>query len=497
MKKVLACLLSVCLMLCTTLSYNNVKAETKDKINFTVVFKSEKLPADAENIIQELGGEIVYSVPEIGVIEVKGPSNFAKIALKNGNIIAATPSMEYQLPKEKQIELDAAKINLQTAKYWDYQWDIKRMTNNGESYNLNKGNHDVVVGILDTGIDLNHPDVNVNLVEGSKNFVAPGGVYGVDKSETGDINDVQDRNGHGTHCAGSIAGNGKMMGIAPNIGIRSYRIFGAEGGAKSAWILKAMIAAADDGVDVISMSLGGIYTKAMVYQIDPVTGEKTKLGSDIADYVAYTRAAKYANSKGVLIVASAGNDATNGSNKKEVTEFFNQKYAEYGYYAVGASVFAPASIPNVVTVSATGPNDELALYSNYGSGFIDVTAPGGDERLYDQYAAEGKLDEYMAKQLYVQEFCFSTVPIVQYDTDENGNVVGYTYVRPGYSWYIGTSMAAPKVSATAALIIAKYGKLGPNRVRVLLQQSADDIGKKGKDPYFGQGLVNAYNAMKK
>lgn len=63
-------------------------------------------------------------------------------------------------------------------------------------------------------------------------------------------------------------------------------------------------------------------------------------------------------------------------------------------YFVGAGFEVPGTIPGVVTVSATGPNDVLANYSNYGPGFIDIAAVGGDARLYDQYAAEGRFEEY-------------------------------------------------------------------------------------------------------
>jgi lantibiotic leader peptide-processing serine protease len=260
--------------------------------------------------------------------------------------------------------------------------------------------------------------------------------------------------------------------------------------------MAAMVAAVNDGVNVISMSLGGIYMKSQYTYTDPVTGEVTKM-SDTADYVAYTRAAKYANSKGILIVAAAGNSGINAGNKREVTDYANEQYAQFGYKFRGASFYTPASIPNVVTVSATGPKDELALYSNYGSGYVDVTAPGGDYRLWDQYESEGRFNEYIDNMIYAQEFCLSSVPYVEYTYDENGLITNYEYVEPSYSFYVGTSMATPKVAAAAALIIAKHGNLGPNRVKVLLQQSAEDIGPKGNDKFFGHGLVNAYNILSK
>ncbi|TCO61516.1 S8 family peptidase [Caldanaerobacter subterraneus] len=467
-----------------------------EELPFTVVFVDETLPNNASEIIRELGGEVIYEIPEIGVIQAKAPASFVKKAVKHPSILVVTPSLITELPEIKSIPLEMDGVNLEKAVYYNmYQWDIKRVTNNGKSFELGTGNHEVVVGIIDSGIDLNHPDIQANLLPGSKNFVPKGGIYGVDLSETGNLYDVQDRNGHGTHVAGTIAGNGVILGVAPDVGIRAYRVFGAEGGAYNVWIIKALIAAANDGVNVINMSLGGIYIKGQVWWTDPDTGERIKLGNDVADYVAYMRAAKYAEKKGALIVVAAGNDGLNATNRKEVIDYANEKYGPYGYEFKGAGFYTPASLPNVVTVSATGPNDELAMYSNYGAGFVDVAAPGGNLELYYKYLNEGRFDEYINQRLYTKEFNLSSVPIVQYQYNDKGQIIGYTYVRPGYSWYVGTSMATPKASAVAALLFAKHKDASPSQVKVMLQNSAEKIGKPGKDIYFGYGLVNAYRAL--
>lgn len=463
-----------------------------EKVQFTVVFKGEKLPDNAAETVRDMGGKIVYSIPEIGVAQVEAPASFAKAALGNASIQAATPSLIEDLPNLESASLDTSSVTTENASLYNrYQWDIKRVTHQGESFKLNTGDHHVVVGIIDTGVDSQHPDLVKNLMPGSKNFVPVGGVYGNDLTETGNPNDFEDRNGHGSHVAGSIAGNGAILGVAPDVGYRSYRVFGGVGGAYSSWIIKAIVAAANDGVDVISMSLGGIYVKGQVWYTDPSTGEKIRLGSDVADYVAYQRAANYANSKGALIVAAAGNSALNGTNKKEVTDYANALYGKFGYTFVGASFYTPASIPNVVTVSATGPDDQLSLYSNYGPGFVDLAAPGGDYRIYlNTPKADRRVDNVFGK-----EFCLSSVPLVKPIKNAEGTITGYNYGGHGYSFYIGTSMATPKVSAVASLIVAKYGKMEPAKLKVLLQQSAEDIGAKGYDSSFGHGMVDAYKAL--
>jgi lantibiotic leader peptide-processing serine protease len=498
MKRVITILMTLILVLSASIPAlaGDVSVSSSESIYFTVVFKKDKLPSNAEELISELGGEVVSSVPEIGLVQVKAASSFAKDAIQKGEIVAVNPSLLMQLPEVTTIEADSS-ISTANAPLFDYyQWDIKRLTNDGATFAEHSGSHDIVVGIIDSGIDLNHPDLQANLLPGSKNFVPALGIYGVDLSETGDIYDVQDRNGHGSHVAGSIAANGMMLGVAPNMGYRAYRVFGAEGGAYSAWIMEAMVAAANDGVNVINMSLGGIYSKGGVYLHDPVTGERIRLGNEVAEYVAYKRAAKYAESKGVLIVSSAGNDGINASSKKNVTELANEKYGDLGYEFQGASVYAPADISNVVTVSATGPQDELALYSTYGSGYVDVAAPGGNYELYLQALAEGWFGEYLSQKLYIHEFAFSSVPKLIYTKNEAGYIVDYQYDYPSYSWYVGTSMASPKVSAIAALIFDENRGISPQKVRTILKQTAEDIGPEDNDPYFGHGLSTVYSIFK-
>lgn len=474
MKKSLAILFSVVLLFSFLPSVKMAKADGAEKF-YSVLFNSESIPAGFEEKVNELGGKIVYSVPEIGFVQVKAPvSSFSKIKGLSG-VSAANPSIKWSLPKSERIQ--ESNVNPAEAALWEKQWDIKRITNDGKSYQLGTGSHNVVVGIIDTGIDRDHPDLAKNLMTGSKNFVPAGGFQGTEPGETGDPNAFDDVHGHGSHVAGSIAGNGAMLGVAPDTAIRAYRVFGTSS-AESAWIYKAMIAAANDGVDVISMSLGGFDVIGQTFYVDPVTGEKQNLGNDVADFKGYKRAVEYVTKKGSLVVAAAGNDGINATNKREVTDFLNKEYGGDGLYFVGAGFEVPGSLPGVVTVSATGQNDVLANYSNYGPGFIDIAAVGGDARLYDQYAAEGRFNEYISKRLFETEFNLSA--------SEDG----------GWYWSIGTSMATPKVSAVAALLIDKYGKMSPAQLENLLYSKAVDS-VNGKDRgYFGNGHLDAYDALK-
>ncbi|MBS4204450.1 S8 family peptidase [Lederbergia citrea] len=475
MKKFFAVVFSFVLVFSFLPFVNGAKASGPDARSYSVLFNKNSIPANFEQQVKSLGGEVLYSVPEIGFAQVKASkSSFTKIKGISG-VSASNPSVTWSLPKSERIKESA--VNPAKAALWDMQWDIKRITNNGESYKLGTGSHNVVVGIIDTGIDRDHPDLVKNLLPGSKNFVPAGGFDGEEPSENGDPNAFDDQHGHGSHVAGSIAGNGAMLGVAPNTGIRAYRVFGTSS-AETSWIIAAMVAAANDGVDVISMSLGGFDVMGQIFYIDPVTGKKENLGNDVADFKAYKRAVDYVTKKGSLVVVAAGNESLNATNKKEVMDYMNEEYAGDGLYFVGAGFEVPGTTPGVVTVSATGQNDILANYSNYGPGFIDIAAVGGDARMYDQYFAEGRFAEYLSKRLFEQEFNLSA--------SEDG----------GWYWSIGTSMATPKVSAVAALLVDKYGKMSPAKLQDLLYKKAVDP-VKGKDKsYFGNGHLNSYKALK-
>jgi subtilisin family serine protease len=436
-------------------------APSNTAYNYTVVFKADQLPANAADVVAQAGGTVLSSVPALGVMYVSGPVSVLNGLNSNTAVLSVSPSIELKLPKAQVADAAVDAVNTAAADLYNrYQWDIKQMTNNGASYALGSGSHNTVVGVIDTGVSTQHLALKANLL-GGKNYVpdGPGG--------TVVPTDIEDKNGHGSHTAGNIAGNGRILGIAPNVGFRSYRVFGATGGSPSDRIINAIIDATNDGVDVISMSIGGYDTLAQYTWTDPATGIVYK-GKDVADFVAYKRAVQYAVQHGVVVVAAAGNEATNTANPVAVTAYLNAEYGSQGYAFQGASREVPGTLPGVVTVSATGPDKSLASYSNYGPGAIDLSAPGGD---FQRYPAP---DYYLDMSLS-------------------------SYKNGGYVWMAGTSMATPKVAAVAALIIdqakANGQTLNPAQVVTKLQQTSVDIGKLGYDPYFGYGMANAYSAL--
>ena len=282
---------------------------------------------------------------------------------------------------------------------YDKQWNFHNINVEG-AWQETKGDG-VTVAVIDTGVtqvrDLNE----TKFVQGY-NFV-------------NDTTNARDDNGHGTHVAGTIAqathNSYGVSGIAYESQIMPLKVLDESGAGTVADIAEAIKFAADNGADVINMSLGG--------------GGENQLMKE---------AIEYAHRKGVVIVAAAGNSNDNG--------------AEY-----------PARYPHAIGVSAFGPDGEKAPYSNYGAG-VEISAPGGSDA--------GKI---------LQE----TI-----DPDNKG-----TNTFMGLQ---GTSMAAPHVSAVAALIKAK-GIKDPSEVLSVLEQSARKVQDDGLN-YYGAGKLNAEAAVK-
>lgn len=198
----------------------------------------------------------------------------------------------------------------------DYQYNLPMIETN-RGWNVSKGAEQVIIGVVDTGVDLNHPDLQGRLLTGY-NTISP-------NSRPSD--DV----GHGTHVAGIISANVNnregIAGMTWNNKIMPVKALDQSGAGTSYSVAEGIIWAADHGAKVINLSLG-----------------------NYADANFLHEAIKYAYNKDIVIVAATGNDNTERA----------------GY---------PAAYPEVLSVSATNYNMERAPFSNYGD-YIDVMAPG-------------------------------------------------------------------------------------------------------------------------
>jgi len=200
------------------------------------------------------------------------------------------------------------------------QWDLARVRADGAW--LRSTGAGVTVAVIDSGVDATHPDLAGHVLPGA-DFIA--GTEGASA----------DPYGHGTHVAGTIAaltGNGDgIAGMAPDARILPVRVLDANGNGYMSDVANGIAYAADHGADVINLSV-----------------------SATSQVGAVTNAVAYARSKGVVVVAAAGNARRTGS-----------------------PTAYPAADPGVIAVAATASDDSVAVYSNRGD-YVDVAAPGSD-----------------------------------------------------------------------------------------------------------------------
>lgn len=257
----------------------------------------------------------------------------------------------------------------------------------------------IKIGIIDTGISKDHPDLKAN-IKGGVNTINP-------------LKSWNDDNGHGSHVAGIVAALNNtvgVVGVGPASDLYAIKVLGANGSGFLSDVIEGIQWAVANGIQVVNMSLG---TSSDVQSMHDAV---------IAAYNA-----------GVTIVAAAGNN--------------------------GGPVIFPAAYPEAIAVSATDQNNVLASFSSRGPE-VDLAAPG--------------------------------VSIYS------------TYKGTGYATLSGTSMAAPHVTGSAALVlntpVGLYdanvnSKWDPAEVQKKLQDAAVDLGAISWDELYGWGLVNAYQAV--
>lgn len=383
---------------------------------------------------------------------------------------------------------------------WLYQWSLfgpnMRAPYNVpygldmmNAWKVTKGSGSIVA-VLDTGILAGHPDLAAAKFVPGYDFVCYGTLYNDDfgggcndndttRGSDGDPSDPGDwcpddgdaasSSWHGTHVTGTIAAQLNRVGIAgiaPDTKILPVRVLGQCGGtdadinAAIRWAAGLPVAAGANGrtvpinknpADVISLSLGG-------------------WGSCDANTAAAIRAARGA---GALVVVSAGNSNDDARN------------------------YSPAGCADAFTVAALGPDGFPAQYTNVGPG-VDIAAPGGDSQYAPRsYASSGPSDDTQEGPINFDNCPFGESKLGWYYEHPSWEHVASVwckvwtpYVVQGgiistissdtlnfaghytYDLYEGTSMAAPAVSAVAALIAAKYPTMSPTKIAQAITESA-------------------------
>ena len=315
------------------------------------------------------------------------------------------------------------------------QWALEKI-GAFEAWNVETGQKDVLIAVIDTGIDYLHPDLanNVwtNALEDLNNngYLDDDDLNGIDDDGNGFVDDVfgwdftdapnypdggdyltpdndpMDEFGHGTGVAGIIAAEANnnlgIAGLAFGCKIINLRAFTAGGNGEEDDVASAILYAIENGARIINMSWGDVFVSRV---IDDVI--------------------RYAESKGIVLVASAGNSSTD-------------------------QIHYPSGFEGTISVGATNQEDNLAGFSNFGPS-VDIVAPGVD--------------------------------------------ILTTAMNANYSHSNGTSFAAPFVSAAAALLLSQNPNMGTNVVRGNLLKSTVDLGSTGWDGIYSTGRLDVNSLL--
>jgi subtilisin family serine protease len=420
-----------------------------------VVFSSNnKAPADFGQRVAGLGGSVVSEYGKIGVAVVSGLSDEAAAQLQafdDTQIVEHDLEVQYIDP-QADVQLLAAEdmvaspTDPTTASFYPRQWHLRAIGAEQAWAAGRLGSSSVTVAILDTGIDILHPDLQgrVDMVR-SASFVPSDDQLVRDNFPGAPL--WTDLHYHGTHVGATVSSNGIVAaGVTSQVTLMAVKVLSASGRGASSGILAGIMHAADNGADVANMSLGGTFRKSL----NP-------------GYVSViNRAFNYANRMGMTIVVSAGNDNYDMDSDSDI----------YKTYCMATHVICTSATGPTSSTTINGPwqnIDAKATYSNFGS-HISVAAPGGN--------TGGAVIAACSKTTILPGFAVCRDPNRHFVLNARG-----------------TSMASPHASGLAALLVEQVGKNRPSQVANRMAQSADDLGDAGRDVIYGRGRINVAKAL--
>ncbi|MFQ5941532.1 MAG: S8 family serine peptidase, partial [Nitrososphaerales archaeon] len=282
-----------------------------DSVPGEIVVGLEQPDPQFDKEVRGKGGKVLDKIESLKALLIKVPVNaedaFIKAIKNNPNVLYA----------ERNSVIRA--VGTPNDSYWSYQWNQRQIKAN-DAWDTEPGDLSVIVAVVDSGVKYSHPDLSGRVINGY-DFI-------------NDDNDAIDDDGHGTHVAGIVgAKTNNARGVAGTgeLSILAVKVLDSSGSGSNWSVSEGIKYAADYGADIINLSLGCYCTSTLM--------------EDATNY-AY-------NTKGKLLVGSAGNDDTNA--------------AHY-----------PSSYPTVISVASTNNKDNKANHSNWGAD-IELSAPGGDK----------------------------------------------------------------------------------------------------------------------
>lgn len=427
---------------------------------YLVSFASGAIPSNAAAIISAAAGTIVARYANVGIVLASSSSSSFATALRADARVASVGASKTVASSIEIVKSQFASHPLpgQRAPGADplsnRQWDMDQI-HAPQARAINAGKRSVLVGVLDSGIDITHPDL-VGQVDEAASASCIGGVVNTDPAVWS--NDII---GHGTHVSGNIAGakNGVgIVGIAPGVKLAGVKLAVDDVNDPNFGLVfaDAMVCAIDWSIghdfDLMNASL----------TIDPFTAPIDDIFcSDEPDRAAIVtmvrQAVNAATKKNITLVASTGN-------------FFLDLASLKGTTPGSTCKVLPVQLPRVIGVSSVGYTKLLSFFSDYGKGAVDLTGPGGDSSIPDPLVtdttASGQvLSSVPPNSLYYQ---LAAGWNGQVQDCSSGTCSTYAYLQ-------GTSQAAPHVTGVAALAISRFGRMPPEALLALLSLTAHPL----------------------
>lgn len=428
-------------------------------------------PGDLEARIASAGGQLKKIHREAGVASAASddPAFAQRVrAIKGVEGVGRDRVFSWVDPNLRVVEADEAPVSSDITAtsigdnetFFGIQWAPKAI-GAPAAWDAGARGTGVRVAVLDGGLNATHLDLAGGVDVGCSASMVTGFTFNQDVGTFS----------HATHVAGIVAArdnNVGTIGIAPGATIIGVKVLhGGNGSFED--VIDGILYAANPGAtpgkegceraDIINMSLGATFV--------PEPGDEVLLK-------ALDRATTYAEMQGVTVIASTGNDGVDLDAEKR-------------------AVTVPAMSARVLAVSATGPVgfalgatnfSRPASYTNFGKAVVELGAPGGDGVLPGDALCTLPLPGFGS----ITHFCWVFDLVISSASLAPNNT--------GYSWAAGTSMAAPAAAGVAALIIEQNGgSMTPAQVQAALRQTSDDLGKPGKDRFYGHGFVNALQAI--
>jgi subtilisin family serine protease len=427
---------------------------------YLVSFSGGSIPPNADSILSAAGGTIVASYSNLGVVLAKTSSSSFTSTLRADSRVAAVGSSR-TVSSSIEIRKGQAAAHPIVAKkakgsdpLSDHQWDMDQIRA-PQARAINAGSRSVLVGVLDSGIDITHPDL-VGQVNTAASASCIGGVPNTDPGVW-----ANDGIGHGTHVSGIIAGkkNGiGIVGIAPGVQLAAVKLAVDDINDPNFGLIyaDAMVCAIDWAIghnfDLMNASLS----------IDPFTGPIDDLFcTDEPDRVAIVtmvrQAVLKAAAKNITLVASAGN-------------MFLDLASIQGQTPGSTCKVLPVQLPRVIGVSAVGYTKQLSFFSDYGKGWVDLAGPGGDKFIPDPLVTDTTASGQVLSSVPPGSFYYQWAAgwDGQMQDCSSGTCVTYAYIQ-------GTSQAAPHVTGVAALALSRYGKMAPEALLAWLSLTANGL----------------------